>query len=90
MFVNCKWPACLPTDVGRVHTCTVCIRMQEGDLEKLSAEEQREYRIDLVDDLENALKAYVVHVECRRLRAGSIIADCVATLKVAPNPEPRP
>jgi hypothetical protein len=54
----------------------------EGDFKELSAQEQHQYRTDLQDDLLDALGAYVVYVECRRLRAGSIIADCVATLKV--------
>jgi hypothetical protein len=56
--------------------------LKEGDLASLSMKEEAALIKNVQEELLVAVKEDVVDVDCRRLRAGSIVADCVMTLKV--------
>jgi hypothetical protein len=54
----------------------------DGNFNKLSADDRLQYSKDLEEDLTMALQnEHVIRVECRQLRGGSIIADCILTLQ---------
>ena len=68
---------------GHEENCQIYVAFKlDGDFEKLSADDKDQFSKDLVKDLTIVLhNEHVVHIECRHLRGGSIIADCVLTLK---------